>query len=77
MENIKYQIDTKDKMLVEKSKYEREDMRNRYSAMDSVVKAEFQRKDEAIMGLQQSMENHLRTIKSENQSIGTFCSKEL
>lgn len=38
-------------MLVEKSKYEREEMRDRYSAMDSVVKAEFQRKDEAIMGL--------------------------
>jgi len=27
-------------------------MRDRYSAMDSVVKAEFQRKDEAILGLQ-------------------------
>lgn len=62
MEDIKYQIDIKDKMLVEKSKYEREEMRDRYSAMDSVVKAEFQRKDEAIMGLQQSMENQLRTI---------------
>lgn len=41
MEDIKYQIDIKDKMLVEKSKYEREEMRDRYSAMDSVVKAEF------------------------------------
>ena len=49
-------------MVNEKSKYEREEMRDRYSAMDSVVKAEFQRKDEAIMGLQQSMENQLRTI---------------
>lgn len=39
-------------MLMEKTKYEREEMRDRYSAMDSVVKAEFQRKDEAIMGLQ-------------------------
>lgn len=57
MEDIKYQIDIKDKMIIEKSKYEREEMRDRYSAMDSVVKAEFQRKDEAIMGLQQSMEN--------------------
>ena len=62
MEDIKYQIDIKDKMLLEKTKYEREEMRDRYSAMDSVVKAEFQRKDEAIMGLQQSLETQLRTI---------------
>ena len=62
MEDIKYQIDIKDKMLMEKTKYEREEMRDRYSAMDSVVKAEFQRKDEAIMGLQQSLEQQLRTI---------------
>ena len=41
MEDIKYQIDIKDKMLMEKTKYEREEMRDRYSAMDSVVKAEF------------------------------------
>jgi hypothetical protein len=52
MDDIKYQIDIKDKMLLEKTKYEREEMRDRYAAMDSVVKAEFQRKDEAIMGLQ-------------------------
>jgi len=38
---VKYQIDIKDKMVTEKSKYEREEMRDRYSAMDSVVKAEF------------------------------------
>jgi hypothetical protein len=62
MDDIKYQIDIKDKMLLEKTKYEREEMRDRYSAMDSVVKAEFQRKDEAIMGLQQSLEAQLRTI---------------
>lgn len=62
MDDIKYQIDIKDKMLLEKTKYEREEMRDRYAAMDSVVKAEFQRKDEAIMGLQQSLEAQLRTI---------------
>ena len=37
-------------------------MRDRYQAMDAVVKAEFQRKDEAILGLQQSLETQLRTI---------------
>ena len=41
IEDVKYQIDIKDKMVTEKSKYEREEMRDRYSAMDSVVKAEF------------------------------------
>ena len=62
MDDIKYQMDIKDKMLHEKTKYEREEMRDRYSAMDSVVKAEFQRKDEAIMGLQHSLETQLKTI---------------
>ena len=56
IEDMKYQMDIKDKMINDKSKYEREEMRDRYSAMDSVVKAEFQRKDEAIMGIQQSLE---------------------
>ena len=41
IEDMKYQINIKDKMLTDKSKYEREEMRDRYSAMDSVVKAEF------------------------------------
>ena len=44
-------MDVKDKILNEKTKHERDEMRDRYSAMDSVVKSEFQRKDEAIMGL--------------------------
>ena len=41
IEDVKYQMDIKDKMTNEKSKYERDEMRDRYSAMDSVVKAEF------------------------------------
>ena len=48
MDDIKYQIDMKEKINTEKSKHEREEMRDRYNAMDSVVRAEFQRKDEAI-----------------------------
>ena len=62
IEEIKYQMDVKDKILNEKTKYERDEMRDRYSAMDSVVKSEFQRKDEAIMGLQQTLETQMRTI---------------
>jgi len=34
-------MDVKDKITQEKSKNEREEMRDRYQAMDSVVKAEF------------------------------------
>ena len=41
MDEIKYQMDMKDKIINEKSKHEREEMRDRYAAMDSVVKAEF------------------------------------
>jgi hypothetical protein len=51
VEDIKYQLDVKEKMNSEKAKHEREEMRDRYSAMDSVVRAEFQRKDEAILAL--------------------------
>ena len=51
IEEIKYQMDVKDKILNEKTKHERDEMRDRYAAMDSVVKSEFQRKDEAILGL--------------------------
>jgi|TARA_B110000305_G_C18764168_1_gene326667 hypothetical protein len=55
-------MDIKDKIAGEKSKHERDEMRDRYSAMDSVVKAEFQRKDEALLGLQQSLDQQVRTI---------------
>ena len=41
LDDIKYQIDMKEKMNSEKAKHEREEMRDRYSAMDSIVRAEF------------------------------------
>lgn len=41
IEEIKYQMDVKDKILNEKTKHERDEMRDRYAAMDSVVKSEF------------------------------------
>jgi hypothetical protein len=50
-EDIRYQLDVKEKMNSEKNKHEREEMRDRYAAMDQVVRAEFQRKDEAILSL--------------------------
>lgn len=51
IDDVRYQIDMKEKMIQEKSKHEREEMRDRYSAMDQIVRAEFQRKDEAIIAL--------------------------
>ena len=62
VEDIRYQLDVKEKMNLEKAKHEREEMRDRYAAMDAVVRAEFQRKDEAIMALQTSLETQIRTI---------------
>lgn len=62
VDDIRYQIDMKDKLSQEKAKHEREEMRDRYSAMDAVVRSEFQRKDEAIMSLQNSLETQIRTI---------------
>ncbi len=55
-------MEMKDKMNSEKSKFEREEMRDRYAAMDAVVRSEFQRKDEAILSLQNSLETQIRTI---------------
>jgi hypothetical protein len=62
VEDIRYQLDIKEKMTQEKSKHEREEMRDRYAAMDAVVRSEFQRKDEAIMALQTSLETQIRTV---------------
>ena len=49
-------MDVKDKMNNEKAKFEWEEMRDRYQAMDAIVRAEFQRKDEAILAIQNNLE---------------------
>lgn len=64
VEDLKYTIDTKEKMINEKSKYEREEMRNRYAAMDAITKAEFQRHNEAIAGIQNNLEAQMKTVSS-------------
>lgn len=50
-DELKNHVDFRDKVIEEKQQYEREEMRDRYMAMDSLVRAEFQRKDEAIKSL--------------------------
>jgi len=51
VDDVRYQMEMKEKMNSEKAKYEREEMRDRYAQMDATVRAEFQRKDEAILAL--------------------------
>jgi len=41
LDDLRYQLEMKDKLLNEKTKHEREEMRDRYQAMDSIVRAEF------------------------------------
>ena len=48
MEDMRYQMEMKDKMTNEKSKHEREELRDRYMQMDSIVRSEFQRKDQMM-----------------------------
>lgn len=36
-EDLKYQMDVKEKLINEKSKYERDEMRDRYQTMDAIV----------------------------------------
>ena len=45
MEDMRYQLDMKDRMDKEKGKQGMDELRDRYNQMDSNVRAEFQRKD--------------------------------
>lgn len=57
-------MDLKEKINSERQNYEKEEIRERYKAMDSLVRAEFQRKDEALRTLQEIMENQLISIRN-------------
>lgn len=45
---MRYQLDVKDKMDKEKGRQGMDEMRDRYNQMDANVRAEFQRKDQAL-----------------------------
>ena len=47
-DDIKNQVDVRGRLIEDKITYEREEMRDRYMAMDSLVRAEFQRKEESL-----------------------------
>jgi len=62
-EDIKHQMEIRTKLHEEKMNYEKEEMRDRYMAMDSLVRAEFQRKEEAIRSLAELLENNVKRIQ--------------
>ena len=62
-EEFKMNLETKEKLNSEKLNYEREEMRDRYKAMDSLVRNEFMRKDEAIRSLQGMLDNYVRSLQ--------------
>lgn len=55
-DDFRSQVELRERLAEERSKYEREEMRDRYSAMDANVRAEFQRKDEALRSLHSIIE---------------------
>lgn len=48
LEDVKYTVEMKDKLNQEKGRHQAEELRDRYNQMDAIVRAEFQRKDQAI-----------------------------
>jgi len=48
IDDVRYQMDLKDRMEKEKGRQGVEEMRERYNTMDANVRNEFQRKDQAI-----------------------------
>lgn len=63
-EDLKHQMDVRTKLQEEKINYEKEEMRDRYMAMDSLVRAEFQRKEESIRSLGDLIENNIKRIQT-------------
>jgi len=55
-------LEIKDKLTEEKNKFEKEEMKDRYKAMDALVRTEFERKDEAMKLLQTKIENEMSLI---------------
>jgi len=62
-DDFKQQVDIRDQINVERQQYEREEMRERYNTMDALVRAEFERKDEAIRTLHNIVETQVRALQ--------------
>lgn len=55
-------MEMKDRMEKEKGRQGVEEMRERYNQMDSNIRQEFQRKDQAIQSLSSNLEAQIRSI---------------
>lgn len=51
IDDVKYQMEIKEKMNQEKGRHQTDELRDRYNQMDAIVRAEFQRKDQMIAQL--------------------------
>ena len=56
IDDVRYQMDLKERMDREKGRQGVEEMRERYNQMDANVRNEFQRKDQAIQSLNSNLE---------------------
>lgn len=63
-EDMKMQVDARGKLIEDKISYEREEMRDRYMAMDVLVRAEFQRKEEALRSLNDMVEQNVKQLQN-------------
>ena len=63
-EDIKQQVDVRSKLIEDKVGYEREEMRDRYMALDVLVRAEFQRKEESVKSQNDLIENNIKNLQN-------------
>lgn len=61
-EDLKFSLESKDKLISEKMQFEREEHRDKLQSLDVFVKTELQRKDEAMGNLQGGMEAQIRSL---------------
>ena len=62
IEDVRYQMEMKDKLAGEKNRHGVDELRDRQNQIDSTVKQEFQRKDAAIQQLQNTFDSQIRSI---------------
>ena len=62
IDDVRHQMDLKERMEREKGGQGVEEMRERYNQMDSNVRQEFQRKDQSIQSINANLEAQIRSI---------------
>ena len=62
MDELRQTMNLKEKLNADKQNYEREEMRDRFVGLDSLVRAELSRKDEQIKIIQDQMEGQIKAL---------------